>query len=409
MLRVRMHLARPGMVLALPVRDPGNPKARSLLHAGYRLTEQMIKRLNDLKVHELWVKYPPLNFIDKFVNPEVMVQRAVLVNKIRGAFEIVQGRSNAKLQFADYCRAVAGLVDQLLADPTAVLFLDEMSVEDSRLLDHSSKVAYLSVLMGLKLEAYLIKQRARLTADRARDVSSIGLGAMLHDLGVLKLEDAVRDRREETGDEADPEWQQHVQLGYEIVQGEIDPSAAVCLLHHHQTFDGKGYPTRKTADGRMEPLAGEQIHIGPRIVAAADAFDTLQHAEDPPRPTVSVLRELIEEPWRSRFDPEVLRALLMVVPPYPPGTMLRLSDGQWAVAVDHSVENPCRPLVRLIEGPDVAANSDEMAEDDAEELTIDLNERPDLEVVEAGEESVAGYNFPPPRFMAGAGHTLIGA
>ena len=42
---------------------------------------------------------------------------------------------------------------------------------------------------------------------------------------------------------------------------------------------------------------------------------------------------------------------MAVVPAFPPGSVLRLSDGQWAVAVDHNINEPCRPVVQLLDGP----------------------------------------------------------
>lgn len=94
-------------------------------------------------------------------------------------------------------------------------------------------------------------------------------GAVLHDIGKIGLEPAILGKSvlEMTPMEL-KRYQQHTQLG-ETALLSFDPlrEAAQIVLHHHERYDGKGFPAR---------LAGAKIPLGARIVAVADDYDNLQ-------------------------------------------------------------------------------------------------------------------------------------
>ena len=93
------------------------------------------------------------------------------------------------------------------------------------------------------------------------------MGASLHDIGKVGVPDSVfRKPRKLTSKEFEI-MKQHTSLGYRILQdAPISETAKMCVLHHHERWDGDGYP-----DG----LKGEQIPLGPRIISVVDIFDAL--------------------------------------------------------------------------------------------------------------------------------------
>ena len=95
---------------------------------------------------------------------------------------------------------------------------------------------------------------------------------------------------------------------------------------------------------------------------------------------------LQHEPYCDWLDPMMFKALLAVVPPYPPGSLVKLSSGELAVVTDFTSANPCRPSVRTIR--DLAA-----LDGDGEDY--DLKLRTDIEVVESEGEDVSEDNFYP--------------
>ncbi|MEM6459052.1 MAG: HD domain-containing phosphohydrolase [Planctomycetota bacterium] len=380
MLRVDVMQAEPGMTLALPVHNPG-ALSRVLLKAGYALTEASIERAKELGVRSLWVAYPSLGAVEQYLTLESLRVQQELASTIAETFEQTQGEAVAKLDYEKYSTSVKSMVDHVVTNPKTAVFIGELAESDNDSMRHASTVTYLSVLMGMKLEAYMVRQRKHVNPARAKEIVNLGVGAMLHDFGMGRLDEDVRERFEETGDESDPAYREHASLGFRAVRGQIEPSAATVLLHHHQRFDGSGFTGKDFA-----VQAGPSIHVFARIVGAADQFDRLRRPPNlPAQPTVAVLGAMLSESMRPKFDPVVLRALLEVVPPYAPGCPLRLSDGRSAVCVDHQPAEPCRPVVQTL---------DEGGEDgEGETLDLTADEHRGLSVVECDGQPTGEFNF----------------
>lgn len=372
------------MKLALPVQNPRIP-SRILLKVGYELSSEIIDKLRDQQVRSLWVQYPALSFLEKFVSVETVASQSSVVGQIAHTFETLQRGASAKLPYETYTASIEKLVEHLITNPQAAVFLGDIDHAPNDLMRHSSAVTYLSVLLGLKLESYIVRERKHVAPGRAKEIRNLGLGAMLHDIGITQLPADVRERHARTGDDTDPAWQEHPGLGFRFVRGKIDPSAAAIVLHHHQRMDGSGY-----AGADFPILSDKSIHIYARIAAVADQFDTIRNPPNlPAQPTVWALGAMLTEPIASRCDPYVLSALVSVVPPYPPGTIVRLSDGRHAVCIDHNPDQPCRPAIQIISDPATLNVNDPPAGP-----VIDLREQsPRLMIVEAEGHNVADMNF----------------
>jgi HD-GYP domain-containing protein (c-di-GMP phosphodiesterase class II) len=399
------------MQLALPVFNP-RAHRQVLLKANFKLDELSINRLMELGIHWIWLSYPSLDYLEKFISQDVLKAQGPVVEQITRTFEAVQKEATARLPYEQYTQSIGELVNQLLANPQTALFMGDLTSSDApdqALMRHSSAVTYMSLLMGLKLQGYLVRQRKHVDPGQAKEVVQLGIGAMLHDVGLTLLDPAVRQAHEETGREDDA-WRQHPVLGYQLVRGKVSPTAATVVLNHHQRYDGSGYGLPDTPG-----LQGERLHIFARIVSLADYFDECRHpVTGKHQPVVAVLRHLLEPQTLRKFDPQVVRALFTVAPPYPPGSMLKLSNGRWAAALDHNPANPCRPRVQLIPPPD-AANPRSAPRDSSEETSspetqdpadyagqnLDLSEMEEsLFVAEFEDQDVSHLNFKAPALLA---------
>jgi HD-GYP domain-containing protein (c-di-GMP phosphodiesterase class II) len=156
---------------------------------------------------------------------------------------------------------------------------------------HCVRVADYSRLLG-----------ERILGSRPQELQVLEYGALLHDVGKIAVPDAILRK---DGPLTDDEWavmRQHPALGYEILMGiGFLTDSLPIVLHHHERFDGKGYP-----DGQR----GEDIPIGARIFAAADAFDAMT-ADRHYRRALS-LDEAMGELRRnsgSQFDPEIVAVM----------------------------------------------------------------------------------------------------
>jgi diguanylate cyclase (GGDEF)-like protein/putative nucleotidyltransferase with HDIG domain len=141
------------------------------------------------------------------------------------------------------------------------------------------------------------------------------LGGWLHDIGKLAIADRVL-QAPAGSEEARAVLRTHVELGADIVSRLAAlGGAAGAVRHHHERYDGTGYPDR---------LAGDDIPIDARIVAAADAWSALRHgrpyqaALDP----AGALEQLRASAGLS-LDPAVVAALAVVVTAQPDLTSAR--------------------------------------------------------------------------------------
>ena len=334
-------------------------------------------------------RLPGAEQIKAFISPAVLVQQSMLVATVAEMFDRVQRDAYAPLEYERYRKTLQGVVEALVSEPLSASYILELGGSASSDLRHGAEVCVLSMLLGLKLDAYLIDQRRRLLPREARDVVSLGLGAMMHDTGKTQIDAEVRDRYESTRDPSDPRYREHVLIGHKMLSGAIAPAAAGVVLHHHQHFDGSGFPSGESIDGEQRGMAGEDIHVFARIVCIANHFDRLRRAADGSIvPRVRVLRDMLATSLAARFDPVVLATVLSVVPAYPPGSIIKLSDGTRGVVTAWHPDAPCQPTILTVEG-----GEDSLLDLHAHGREIDLRTMPHLKVIEHDGVDVSGDNF----------------
>jgi HD-GYP domain-containing protein (c-di-GMP phosphodiesterase class II) len=219
----------------------------------------------------------------------------------------------------------------------------------------------------------------------------------LHDVGKIELPRELQDYEPMPGGEHPEGWEQHVRVSFEMIRGRVEPSASQIALHHHQQFNGKGFPQTEMTG---KPLAGERIHIFSRIVAVANWYDRrVQVAARMGLPPIVAMKELRNDRFTGVFDPIVSRAFSDLVPPFPIGSLVGLSDSTQAVVLIHNPENPCLPVVRRL-GDDVLAAARGESEIEADD--VDLTCAQGLFIVTAEGCDVEPFLFGPDEGMGAA-------
>ena len=234
MLRVQMSQAKPGMVLAQPVFHPRSTAETILLRADVTLGEPMITRLTDMKIPEVWIKYPGMELVSDFISPKIMQSRARVASDVSKAFADASKGSHAKLDFQEYKSSMSSLLTNLIDDPKSAVFVGELVDSGAPAVRHGANVGFLSLLLGMRLGFYLMRERKYVPSRFARDVTNLGVAGMLHDIGMMHIDEEVVERWNKFHDSSDKEWQSHTRAGYKVVQGSLAPSAASAVLHHHQ-------------------------------------------------------------------------------------------------------------------------------------------------------------------------------
>lgn len=362
MLIVPTGEVKAGMSLACPVSSPEQPDV-VLLKAGYVLDQKVIERLPSYGIEYVYVQYPGLDELDKHILVNLSPPRQKMFQQMKSALAAAQQRSSPKIAYSDYCQTTKDLITTLLGQGQNPVFMDQLSRQGTDAVSHATSVAHLALLIGLKMENYLIDQRKRLSSAHAREVVNLGVAGMLHDMGKMQLPPALRNA---TGTEVPEnpaqkaEWESHSRVGYEMCHNDVEPTAASAILHHHQHFDGSGFPVTENKDGTVTKSAGEKIHIFARILQAADLYDRLCNPIKGKRRTNLEVLHLMRTQYAGRVDPRVMETVHAICPPFPPGSQVRLADGGSAVVVQ--VEGDIyRPIVRRMSGDGQTLENDTIA------------------------------------------------
>ena len=133
---------------------------------------------------------------------------------------------------------------------------------------------------------------------------------------------------------------EHPVEGHKILSESPDVSEAaldVCL-HHHERFDGTGYPHR---------LEGENISLFARMGAVCDVYDaiTSNRAYKAGWEPSESLRRMAE--WKGHFDPAVFQAFVKCIGIYPTGALVKLKTGRIGVVVEQSENSLLTPKVKV--------------------------------------------------------------
>jgi putative two-component system response regulator len=135
------------------------------------------------------------------------------------------------------------------------------------------------------------------------------LAAPMHDTGKLGIPHAILRKPGPLNDEEWAVMQTHPQIGYDILcksDAPVFQLAAEVALHHHEKWDGSGYPAG---------LRGEAIPQSARIVALADVFDALCMRRPYKEPwSVEQILDYIHADAASHFDPDIVRAFKSILP-----------------------------------------------------------------------------------------------
>jgi diguanylate cyclase (GGDEF)-like protein len=160
--------------------------------------------------------------------------------------------------------------------------------------EHAMRMANLSSLLGKKLKF------------NYNELNELRLLAILHDIGKISISDNIILKPDKLTPE---EWEiikKHPEVGYRLAKSSRDlEQIAVGILHHHERWDGKGYP---------EGIKGKKIPVISRIVSIADAFDAMTN-DRPYRKALS-RDEAIEEIKReagSQFDPTLAKLFIEIL------------------------------------------------------------------------------------------------
>ncbi len=235
-----------------------------------------------------------------------------------------------RLDLAEITERVKQVIEMIKLSRDSILRLPEfVFVNENYLYQHSVNSTILALAIGelLKLPPH-------------RQIE-LGIGTLLHDIGMLKLPDYLY----LSSKPLEPkEWQMikaHPMLGYRLLKGfSLSDSISLTAWEHHERLSGSGYP---------RGLAGDKITLYSRIVAVADSYEaiTSKRLYKQPQEGHAGLLELLKG-RKTLYEESVVKALIYCLSLFPLGSLVLLSDAAIGRVIRTSTRSPRAPIVQIL-------------------------------------------------------------
>jgi len=240
------------------------------------------------------------------------------------------------------------LVDKMLGEEeTCIRLLGEGAGDKASL--HAINVTVISLLMG---KAFGLN---------AADMTDLGVGSLLHDVGKLDLPERLRHREEHFSPSEARGYEEHVAQGVAHARRMgLSQGATLVIAQHHEHVDGSGFPLR---------LGSDRLSIAARIVALVNRYDNLCNPNLLSRAmTPHEALSLLFAQGKNQFDAALLSGFIKMMGVYPPGSTVQLTDDRYAMVLSVNSSRPLKPRV-LVHDRGVPVN---------EALVLNLESEPRL-------------------------------
>jgi len=171
---------------------------------------------------------------------------------------------------------------------TINLVLNALFEKNRREMMHSKRVGEIAELIAVKMGL------------SEEDVRNLRTAGSMHDIGKIGIDESILNKPTRLTDAEWEEMKRHPEIGYRILSSVSEFSEiAVCILEHHERWDGTGYP---------RGLKGNNICLEARILAIADAYDAMTSGRTyQPALTAQEALAEIHSCEGAQFDPEIVR------------------------------------------------------------------------------------------------------
>ncbi|MFZ0487521.1 MAG: HD-GYP domain-containing protein [Arenicellales bacterium] len=243
-------------------------------------------------------------------------------------------RLSDKLDVQRLETAVNPMVDSILRNPAALAYLIRLQNKGDYLYRHSLASLVWATVLG------------RHIGLNREDLNVVALGAMLLDMGKIRLPDEILDKPTKLTDEEYALMKRHVEFGLEILKEtkEVDERVMDMVAHHHERFNGSGYPNG---------LRGSQVPVFARIAGIVDAYDAMITPRSYAKPMSSfdAFRQLRLQA-DIEFQAELIDQFTQAIGVFPTGTLVELNTGQIAVVTKQNRVRRLRPEIMVIMNPE---------------------------------------------------------
>lgn len=225
---------------------------------------------------------------------------------------------------------VAELANNIVENLDASMWLTQLKSRDEYTAIHSLNVCVLSLTFGRALGLAI------------EELNEIGLGALLHDMGKMRVPLSVLNKPGKLTRDEFEIMKSHPGMGYELVRNDknLSPEVLSIVRNHHERLNGQGYP---------DNLTEENITFYTKIVSITDVYDAITsdrvyHDGMTPHDALKSLYEWMP----GNYDTELVQEFIRTIGIYPVGSVVELLTGHIGIVVKLNEAHRLKPVVMLI-------------------------------------------------------------
>lgn len=232
---------------------------------------------------------------------------------------------------------VSNVLSQVLnnrAAMTTQLAIQKIKQFDRSLTTHALDTCILSLVVAVESG---LDQTAQ---------EQIGMGALLHDAGYVRLPRNLVRKREECSGQDKTLLEQHCKLGVALLSEQPGMHEGVlCIVReHHERSNGSGFPAK---------LGNDQIFHLAQIVGIVDFYDGMVSRRGTRQAMIphDAVRQLFLAGEQGLFEKSLVELLIRSIGVYPVGSLVRLNTGEQAVVIGVNPQQRLKPLIKVTTDP----------------------------------------------------------
>ncbi len=339
MKKIKVSDLQPGMKFSAPVYLDGE---NLLVPENIEIKEKDIKRLVRWDIEYVETDGSPVTGEDPEDKNDGLAAFKGDKSVLKTYTKIVNRLDVVFKDIKDYSKADKIEIDNIITDVFSLLRDKPEELKSMTMISLGPEHDLVQSSLNCMIVSIILGRQLKIINSR---LISLAVAALLHDIGMTKLPEVLLEKKSDLTEDELKVIHLHPLYTYKLITKSLKYKDEIgrIALHHHERWDGKGYP---------DNLTGKEIPFSSRIISVADAYGAMLK-DRPYRGSMigyKAMREILNDNSR-RFDSDILKVFIKSMGIYPLGSLVILNDSSIArVSLVHN-EAPLRPTVQILMTP----------------------------------------------------------